>query len=759
MRFQDGVTEAAFVASRTRSLIRGILLLSSISSVMCFFALVYMVAIAQNLSRSKFPTDDAYMIHLVQIGSLAAIFALLMMVMGICLWVKLPAIMGPKKLEIITVVLMCVLMATVVLSSPPELAKMFGGGEVYFSDRYASDSGMLMTVDGMVTAAHLGLPVRWHVMITLEVAAIAFYMAIVFIVGSNEPMENAIFNLVFLTGMVVATGMGKRIVEANERAAFRKIIEEKQLRCEAEFKLSVAETRHERYAPEAQLEVASEYRPRSQVESLPASTFTGKLFDALGQDGVDPEAQLARVAEMGKSEHWWIDPVEITMEPGKVLGRGGFGIVVEGVFCGMRVAVKRPREELDSASLSKLSGLANELRVLRHVRHPNIVLTHGAVIDPQRCRIALVLELVNGTILDVFVTGNGSVDAGVSAQFQIMYGVCLALLYMHTRNPQIVHGDIKGNNIMIEVCGDKVTPKLLDFGLSRIVTRNTRPLGGTLAWMAPEVLLKSGPVRCSADVYSFGCLIAFVATSTPLPMSGWRKKKVMRTMQSGTVPTPTWPQGCPLEPSCKSIVDCCLEISEPQRPSMMNIHRRLRSAASTLGLERHLADLLPSLASCSERNSEEAAEQPQRPHSATPPVEEASEAAHAEEGPVQEMPVEVARGARTPPQLRFVHPQMMPTQDIAMKATLLDLIMRWNAEVPARKSCCSFHACVHKAIEIADGFRRGPCYEGSWPAARKQCHQCGLVDYSGDKDCPVCGRLVSATNLECSAVSGPRMQL
>eukprot|EP00974_Lingulodinium_polyedra_P020188 1950592-Lingulodinium_polyedra.AAC.1 len=61
---------------------------------------------------------------------------------------------------------------------------------------------------------------------------------------------------------------------------------------------------------------------------------------------------------------------------------------------------------------------------------------------------------------------------------------------------------------MVERMADSVRPKLLEFGLSRIISRRPEDMGGTLSWMAPEVYKRSGPQvpRCSADVFSYGLL-------------------------------------------------------------------------------------------------------------------------------------------------------------------------------------------------------------------------------------------------------------
>eukprot|EP00974_Lingulodinium_polyedra_P113246 10962139-Lingulodinium_polyedra.AAC.1 len=66
-------------------------------------------------------------------------------------------------------------------------------------------------------------------------------------------------------------------------------------------------------------------------------------------------------------------------------------------------------------------------------------------------------------------------------------------MYLHSQCPRIVHGDLKGANVLVTGSGEGVCPKLLDFGLARVLTRNARPLGGALDWIAPEVFRRGSP--------------------------------------------------------------------------------------------------------------------------------------------------------------------------------------------------------------------------------------------------------------------------
>lgn len=43
-----------------------------------------------------------------------------------------------------------------------------------------------------------------------------------------------------------------------------------------------------------------------------------------------------------------------------------------------------------------------------------------------------------------------------------------------------MHGDLKPSNVLLETGGGRIGAKLLDFGLSRILSLHAQPLGGSL---------------------------------------------------------------------------------------------------------------------------------------------------------------------------------------------------------------------------------------------------------------------------------------
>ena len=74
------------------------------------------------------------------------------------------------------------------------------------------------------------------------------------------------------------------------------------------------------------------------------------------------------------------------------------------------------------------------------------------------------------------------------------------LRYLHEAKPPVIHGDLKAMNILVD---DRLTGKLADFGLS-FLQGNVELQGGSLLWMAPELLYSEDPGTEASDVYALG---------------------------------------------------------------------------------------------------------------------------------------------------------------------------------------------------------------------------------------------------------------
>lgn len=127
---------------------------------------------------------------------------------------------------------------------------------------------------------------------------------------------------------------------------------------------------------------------------------------------------------------------------------------------------------------------------MRQLNHPNIVRMKDAFETDQYFYI--VMEKVNGgELLEHLVNGTLSEQEVAS----IMYKILSAIQYMQDFG--VIHRDLKPENILVEknsLTGNIENIKIIDFGLSKVVLPDELILDrcGTLAYVAPEVLLKRG---------------------------------------------------------------------------------------------------------------------------------------------------------------------------------------------------------------------------------------------------------------------------
>lgn len=311
----------------------------------------------------------------------------------------------------------------------------------------------------------------------------------------------------------------------------------------------------------------------TKLESLASTTNTGRVFASVdevrlkaqrGEQALgDVQQVMNRIAAMGLREHWLIQTRDITILPGRVLGTGGFGVVVMACLRGTPVAAKLPRELDGAKNLGQLSSVTNELRIHRHLRHSNIALFCGACIDPLGS-IALIYEHIQGTPLHNYVLSSLAQDDDV-VRTKLCLDIASAIGYLHTWTPPIVHGDLKPSNILVEEMRVCPRAKLLDFGLARGITKNAKPLGGTRSWMAPELVTqRASPPQPSpaADIFSFGMVTYFVVTG----------REPLRSLD---IPGPhvtslplVWPGLSALEKSCSECCGECLSFDPARRPNM-----------------------------------------------------------------------------------------------------------------------------------------------------------------------------------------------
>ncbi|KAK7055199.1 kinase-like protein [Favolaschia claudopus] len=190
---------------------------------------------------------------------------------------------------------------------------------------------------------------------------------------------------------------------------------------------------------------------------------------------------------------------------------GGFGDIYRATVGGKPVALKRMRQFLQGSDLRRIHlKFCREALIWKDLKHPHILPLIGIDRDsfPDfMCMVSPWME--HGTVIDYLKKyGHDIVD-------KLLYEIAQGLQYLHSRN--IIHGDLKGANILIQ---ENWTACLADFGLSEFSDASTSMSsnrGGSVYWMAPELLDPHITfARTPAiDIYAFGCVCLELYTGRP----------------------------------------------------------------------------------------------------------------------------------------------------------------------------------------------------------------------------------------------------
>uniref|UniRef100_A0A8C8RQV9 protein kinase C n=1 Tax=Pelusios castaneus TaxID=367368 RepID=A0A8C8RQV9_9SAUR len=221
--------------------------------------------------------------------------------------------------------------------------------------------------------------------------------------------------------------------------------------------------------------------------------------------------------------------------PDEVLGAGQFGVVYGGKHrkSGRDVAIKvidklrfPPRQE---------SQLRNEVSILQSLHSPCVVNLECVFEGPAR--LFVVMERLHGDMLEMILSSESGRLPEPLAKFLIAQ-ILSALRYLHTRN--IVHCDLKPENVLL--ASDEPYPqvKLCDFGFARIIESASfrRSVVGTPAYLAPEVLQHHGYNR-ALDMWAVGVII-YVSLSGTFPFN--EEEDVNEQIQNAAFmyPRQTW---------------------------------------------------------------------------------------------------------------------------------------------------------------------------------------------------------------------------
>lgn len=313
---------------------------------------------------------------------------------------------------------------------------------------------------------------------------------------------------------------------------------------------------------------------------------------------------------------WRIDATELKFdEPPVLIGQGGFSVVHMAEYRGTQVAVKKlnsaihrrkdrftameegqpsstqftrtdsPRHSIRSrgysvhdhseASETRSScvefGVRSppicfeaDMRLLTSLRHPCLTTIMGALVTKKNEHLLVMEYMEHGTLWDLL--HNETVDFEGDLVLSILSDITQGIQFLHNMKPQVIHGDIKSHNILIDT---KMRAKLSDFGITY-----KSALKGTPQWMAPELIHNKNGNTMASDVYALGVVLYEIyARKEP-----YVDDDLFTVLQEVSDPSvnkrPETPTSMP--PLVSALMHDCLLADPDERPTLDEIATRVR---------------------------------------------------------------------------------------------------------------------------------------------------------------------------------------
>jgi hypothetical protein len=351
---------------------------------------------------------------------------------------------------------------------------------------------------------------------------------------------------------------------------------------------------------------ASEVRINSKDNELRTAAATDDTDDFRDPDALHETRHLSVVAMPAATSDMHRRLVDVKADTprqfqwrlGEQIGRGSFGRVFRGLNerTGELFAVKQV--PLHDENTKDAQALVTEITLMKGLEHDHIVRYLGTQMLPEQGLVCIFMEYVPGGSIASMLAQFGVFKEDLIRRY--IEQVLLGLKYLHGMG--IVHRDIKGANILVSNEG---ACKLSDFGMKPVCSRHvyfvsrlciahalvcsllkwnnclpagcskqlqgmrttsfdasTKAISGSVPWMAPEVIKRSGYGRAS-DIWSAGATMIEMATaSQPWPNLSNNFSAILR-IASTTEPPPI---PTSLSESAQAFLRRCLHVDAKDRP-------------------------------------------------------------------------------------------------------------------------------------------------------------------------------------------------
>ncbi|MFS2073560.1 serine/threonine-protein kinase [Curtobacterium sp. CT11-133] len=278
-------------------------------------------------------------------------------------------------------------------------------------------------------------------------------------------------------------------------------------------------------------------------------------------------------------------PVIAGFSPVHVLGSGGFADVFlyEQDMPRRQVAVKVLLDEVVDDRVRQMFQAEANL-MARLSTHPSILTVFQASVASDG-RPYLVMELCSSSLSERYRRE----PIPVSEVLAIGIRIGSALETAHREG--VLHRDIKPSNILLTAYGN---PVLSDFGIAATIGEADpdEPIGMSIPWSAPEVLIDESRGTIQSEVYSLAATVfSLLAGRSPFEVRGGKNgaADLMGRIDKGGV-KPTGRTDVP--PSLERLLASAMSRKVAGRPStVMELVRGFQQVEAELGIPQTSADV------------------------------------------------------------------------------------------------------------------------------------------------------------------------
>ncbi|KAJ7728912.1 hypothetical protein B0H16DRAFT_233408 [Mycena metata] len=266
-------------------------------------------------------------------------------------------------------------------------------------------------------------------------------------------------------------------------------------------------------------------------------------------------------------------PLADVQAEGYQMAGGSFGDIFQGLVLGQNVAIKMMRVfgmEVKTA----VKRFGREAVIWRQLSHPNVLPFFGMYHTENR--LCLVSPWMSNGHVMAFLR-NAPPNSNTE-RISLILDVALGLEYLHRKH--IVHGDLKGANILVTPSGRAC---VADFGLSSIIATSlkfqqstTTTRGGTTRYQAPE-LLNSAEAQnhFGSDIYAFACVGYEILTDKNPFFEIKNEMYLVGQVLKGL--RPSRPETISAEDGLWLLLQDCWNEEPTKRPRAIQIVERLRA--------------------------------------------------------------------------------------------------------------------------------------------------------------------------------------